>query len=64
MKRKRLLCLLITPYYKPGDPPPPAHDYLGWHEWVRIQYESGLRQTLRPDGKWRFPQDSDQGTML
>lgn len=59
---KKLLCLLITPFYKVGDPrPPDPHDYIGWHEWARVQTAGGLQQAQGPDGKWRFPQELTPG---
>ena len=48
-------CLLVTPLFRVGDPR--TEGYLEWHEWARIQYRGGLRQTRGADGKWRFPSE-------
>lgn len=50
-------CLLVTPAYKVGDPPPEG--YLARHDWARVQLRGGLRQRRCPKCmKWRFPQEA------
>lgn len=51
----KMVSLSITGIYKVGDPPPTG--YVAWHEWARVQYNGGLRQTCGADGKWRFPKE-------
>lgn len=42
--------------YKPGDPPPEG--YVAWHEWARVQYRAGLRQSrCKGCGRWLFSQE-------
>lgn len=44
--------------YKPGDPPPPRHAYLDWHEWAEVQHRAGLRQSMCCDcSRWFYPQE-------
>ena len=54
-QKPRLVCLLRTPTFKAGDPPP--RGYLAWHEWARIQDKAGLRQARCSSGYWHFPQE-------
>ena len=52
----RLICLLIEPFFKPGDPPP--HGYLQWHQWANVQMHARIRQKrCRVCRLWRFPQE-------
>ena len=51
----RLICLLLVPTFKAGDPPP--RGYLEWHEWARVQFNAGRRQLRRPCGYWHFSQE-------
>jgi len=52
----RTVCVLQTPVFKPGDPAPSG--YLAWHEWARVQYRAGLRQSrCACCGCWFFPQE-------
>lgn len=42
--------------YKAGDMPPQG--YLKWHEWAKVQYKSGLRQSKCTHcGCFLFPQE-------
>jgi hypothetical protein len=52
-----LVCLLIEPDFKPGDPPPSG--YNNWHAWARVQDRAGLKQRrCWKCGLWRFPQEA------
>lgn len=53
--RHRGLHICIVKRFKPGDLPPT--DYLGWHEWARVQMKAGIRQTQCKCGKWLTPQE-------
>ena len=56
MCKRGLVCLLVMPKYKPGDPAPEG--YLQWHEWASVQHKAGLRQRWCPVcGKWFYPQE-------
>lgn len=51
-----MLCLLIEPFFKVGDPPPAG--YLEWHWWAMVQLKAGLRQKeCGVCGLWKFPQE-------
>lgn len=54
--------ITFTDSYKAGDPPPPDHDYNGWHDWAAVQHKAGLRQVRCGQcSLYRFPQElSDQ----
>jgi hypothetical protein len=54
MCRSRLVCLLVMPKFKVGDPAPEG--YLEWHEWAETQHKAGLRQLFCGTcGKWVYP---------
>lgn len=54
--KSTLICLLVMPNYKSGDPAPEG--YLQWHEWARVQQLAGLRQkACRECGRWLYPQE-------
>ena len=55
-----LLCLLIMPYFKPGDLPPDG--YLQWHEWAEVQRKAGIKQSPCLCGKWITPQEREHHT--
>lgn len=51
-----LVCIDVTPTFKPGDPAPEG--YNAWHEWAKVQHRAGLRQSICTICcKWRFPQE-------
>lgn len=51
-----IICLLVIPRFKPGDPRPEG--YLEWHEWAEVQHKAGLRQSrCKGCGNWMFPQE-------
>ena len=57
----KLICVLIDPVFKAGDPPPEG--YNEWHDWARVQHKAGLRQRrCWSCGLWRFPQEKCHGT--
>ncbi len=54
MSKRGIVCLLITPTFKVGDPAPSG--YLEWHEWAAVQSKAGLRQVFCGTcAKWVFP---------
>jgi len=57
-RRKRLQGVIdIMPTFKVGDLAPTG--YLEWHEWSKVQYQGGLRQSrCLQCGLWMFPQES------
>ena len=55
---ERVVCLLDSGHYKPGDPPPKSNGYLECHEWAAVQIKAGLRQVVCGYcGLWKFPQE-------
>lgn len=57
----RLICLLQSGDYTPGDPPPDG--YGARIEWARVQIKAGLRQTqCRGCHRWYFPQEEEEHT--
>ena len=51
-----LICIEIASDYAVGSQPPPG--YGNWHEWAKIQYKAGLRQSRCKECKlFHFPQE-------
>ena len=59
----RLICIEIASDYDVGSQPPPG--YGNWHEWARVQYKAGLRQSKCKDcNLFHFPQEYPCDTAL
>lgn len=57
-KTVRAVHICGTATFEQGDPPPPPHDYLGWHSWADVQHKAGLRQSVCSRcGLYQFPQE-------
>ena len=62
MTALRIVHITASRGYAPGDPAP--SDYLGWHEWARVQARAGLRQEpCGCCGLWCFPQQLSAQTI-
>ena len=52
----RLACILVSPGFRPGDPPPSG--YLQRQEWADVQHKAGLRQEVCSSCcRYKFPQE-------
>lgn len=56
--KRRVYVCMADGFFKAGDPPPPDHDYVGWHEWADVQSSGGLKQAQCEHGRWLFPQEA------
>lgn len=61
----RLVCLLDSGDFKPGDPRPKSNGYLEVHEWASVQMKAKLKQvTCCKCGLWKFPQELSGQTIV